>query len=471
MKYILLIASVLIFSWNSYGQIEKSANLVINPGFEQMDSYGKLPSGWKLVFPRQEIAPPFTSGTEMVHAGKRSACLSSAGNRGTFGFITTKINVNVSGKKDFKLQNTVGDTAFLSDDSYLISGYFTTSGISFPERNIRMKISWLDEKGDEIFTEFVSQINKEGAWYHISELKRAPFNSSAMSINLILQWTESGSVYWDDISVSKAPSVNNLTIRAASAASWPKYPSTTEKNLQFYSDLINGAGKREADIVCLGEGITMVSTGKTFADVAETVPGPSTKILGEAAKKAHAYVIAGLYERDGSLIYNTAVLIDRDGRVAGKYRKTHLPQTEVEGGLTPGDDYPVFKTDLGMIGIEICYDNFFPEVTGNLARNGARMIFCPIWGDIRGMNTEWSTAARARAIDNSVWFISSMYEPWGSMIIDPNGRILAESEKSGGFIISPINLNMRTLEKWLSVRNYGEWQNLFRQERRPETYK
>jgi predicted amidohydrolase len=180
--------------------------------------------------------------------------------------------------------------------------------------------------------------------------------------------------------------------------------------------------------------------------------------------------VAGIYEREGSLIYNTAILIDRQGNVAGKYRKVHLPQTEVEGGLTPGEEYPVFKTDFGTIGIEICYDNFFPEEAKSLMLNGAEIILLPIWGDIRGNDYEWDIVARARAIDNSAFLVASMYDGKGSLISDPNGRILQNSDKSEGLITAVIDLNNRTFERYLSVKAFGEWRNLMPQERRGDTY-
>ena len=156
-------------------------------------------------------------------------------------------------------------------------------------------------------------------------------------------------------------------------------------------------------MILLPEGITVVGTGKSFADVAETVPGPTTQRLGELARKHNSYIVAGLYEREGPAIYNTAVLIDREGNVAGKYRKVQLPYEEIEGGLTPGNDYPVFQTDFGTVGLMICYDSQFAEPAQALAGRGAEIIFMPIWGGIE-------TLARARAIENKVFLVSSGYD-------------------------------------------------------------
>ena len=115
-------------------------------------------------------------------------------------------------------------------------------------------------------------------------------------------------------------------------------------------------------------------------DVAEPIPGPATKRLGEAAQKNKIWVVAGLTERVGDIVYNTAVLLDRQGRVAGKYRKTHLPREEWKEGVRPGQEYPVFDTDFGRVAIQICYDWFFPEPAAIFALKGAEIILCPDLG-------------------------------------------------------------------------------------------
>ena len=188
------------------------------------------------------------------------------------------------------------------------------------------------------------------------------------------------------------------------------------------------------------------------------------------ARRYKLYVVAGIYERDGPAVYNTALLIDREGKVAGKYRKIHLPETEVSGGLTPGKTYPVFKTDFGTIGIQICYDYTFPEAARSLVLQGAEIILLPIWGDVRGDGYEWDIVARARAIDNAVYLVASNYSNKRSFIINPNGRILADTGGESGMVMAEIDLDARTFERWLSVGSYGEWKNLFPRERRNETY-
>ncbi len=141
----------------------------------------------------------------------------------------------------------------------------------------------------------------------------------------------------------------------------PDRTASAAESVERFAALIDAAVPPGTDVILLPEGITVVGTGKTYAEVAESVPGPSTERLGQLARKHKAWLAAGIYEREGKVLYNTSVLLDREGRVAGKYRKVYLPREELERGLTPGNEYPVFQTDFGTVGMMICYDVFFPD--------------------------------------------------------------------------------------------------------------
>ncbi|MEM2146528.1 MAG: carbon-nitrogen hydrolase family protein, partial [Candidatus Jordarchaeaceae archaeon] len=117
----------------------------------------------------------------------------------------------------------------------------------------------------------------------------------------------------------------------------------------------------------------------------------------EKAKKYKAYICGCFYEREGDFAFNTAVLIDRKGRLVGKYRKTHPYWPEEPEGVSPGDDFPVFDTELGKIGIIICYDSWFAETSRILGLKGADIILFPNAGYERKL-------IPARAIDNNVYF-------------------------------------------------------------------
>ena len=135
------------------------------------------------------------------------------------------------------------------------------------------------------------------------------------------------------------------------------------------------------------------------------------------------------------------MLIDRAGKLVGKYRKVYLPREEVEGGLTPGSEYPVFRTDFGTVGLMICYDVFYADPARALALRGAEMILMPIWGGDE-------TLAKARAIENKVFLVASGYDH-PTYIMDPDGERLAQARQRGEAAIATIDLNRRYLDPFL----------------------
>jgi predicted amidohydrolase len=137
-------------------------------------------------------------------------------------------------------------------------------------------------------------------------------------------------------------------------------------------------------------------------------------------------------------VYNVAVLIGPDGKVAGKYRKVSLPRSEIDGGITPGSDYPVFSTRFGRVGMMVCYDGFFPEVARELSNRGAEIIAWPVWG----CNP---LLASARACENHVYLVSSTYmapsDGWMlSAIYGHDGNPLAKATEWGSVVVADVDL-------------------------------
>jgi predicted amidohydrolase len=237
--------------------------------------------------------------------------------------------------------------------------------------------------------------------------------------------------------------------------------------MKLWCEQIDTAGKLGLDIVCLGEVISIVGTGCSVKDCAEPIPGSCTKQLGEAARRNHIWVVAGLTEKDGDIVYNTAVLLDRQGHLGGTYRKVHLPREEWKKGVRPGDTYPVFDTDFGKIAIQICYDWFFPEAATIFALKGAEIIFAPTWGntlpDENGcVNGE--SVFRVRARDNGVYMVPSVYSG-NSLVIDPMGRILANNAGKTGVVWAEVDLNRRECLDWV-----GYWRSIGPRHRMMQTY-
>ena len=134
---------------------------------------------------------------------------------------------------------------------------------------------------------------------------------------------------------------------------------------------LNQAASFHPDIACLPE---------MFSNRApEPVPGPVTEKLAAWAREHSSYVIFGLRTKKGGIIYNTAVLMDRKGQIIGQYNKIHPTDGELKDGTTPGEDVgpPVFKTDFGTIGIQICFDVNWREEWRHLKEQGAQIVFWP----------------------------------------------------------------------------------------------
>ncbi len=162
---------------------------------------------------------------------------------------------------------------------------------------------------------------------------------------------------------------------------------TIPDNIRKAAKLIDIAALDRPDIICLPElfGSLWVPNDRA-ADVAEPVPGPTTDMAAGKARKYGTYIICPLYEKRGDLVYNSAVVIDRQGQVVGVYEKRHpvtssFDFTQFETGVTPGQELKVFDLDFGRIGILICFDINWPGDWARLKEMGAEVVFWPSAAD------------------------------------------------------------------------------------------
>lgn len=200
------------------------------------------------------------------------------------------------------------------------------------------------------------------------------------------------------------------------------------------------ARKQEAELIIFPE---LSLTGYTLKDkvyeLAETIPGPSTEKIARIAKENNLYIIFGapeLSEKAQAILYNTAVLVGPEGYI-GKYRKMHLPNHSVfeeKRYFRPGYKTGVYKTRLGRIGLIICYDIFFPEITRLIRLEGADFTVC-ISASPSTRRSFFEILTAARAIENTMFLayvnlvgIEEGLQFWGgSRLIAPNGNVIAKA--------------------------------------------
>lgn len=194
---------------------------------------------------------------------------------------------------------------------------------------------------------------------------------------------------------------------------------------------------------------------KRFNETAEPLDGPYIARFKKLADELNVHLIVGFLERDGDKMFNTAALLGPDGKLVGRYHKTHFAQGyDVNPpGYFPGDEYPVFDIGSLKVGIMICFDRQVPETARQLALNGADLIACPSYGG----KGDWNTRImQVRAYENQAWV--TFTHPEQSLIIDNNGKLLDEVSKDQ-IVLRDIDLTH--LEKTrVAFKN-----------RRPQTYK
>ncbi len=228
-------------------------------------------------------------------------------------------------------------------------------------------------------------------------------------------------------------------VTVASVSTKPSFSPDTDMDqlLNEAAHYARRARQMGADILAFPEIYPQIGSEKQQAEAAEELPGPTTQRMMTEAKKLGMYLIWPLYAQEGDQVFNAAVLIDRDGEISGIYHKMHPTVTEIEGGIRPGTDAPVFDTDFGKIGMAICYDLNFRDIMTGLKTNGAEVIFFS--SAYRG-----GLQVRAWAFELGCYIVSAIMTDLGQ-IVDLTGRQLTESYFTQPVVARDINLNRRLL--------------------------
>lgn len=353
--------------------------------------------------------------------------------------------------------------------AYAIDALCKTENLQSPYRSVIMRMTWT-KAGKPLPEETMMLVRgpvaAEGK-LKFQDVLVAPKDADAGRLSLELKWPQGGSVCWERVSVRPTKPPPPRIVKIGTVYLRPSN-STPERNMDLFCEQIDAAGQLGLDIVCLPEKFTKVGTTKNDAQLAKPIPGPDSERLGAAAKRNHLWVVASLSELDGGRLYNTGVLLDRNGELKGKYRKVHLPLGEWKSGVVPGNEYPVFETDFGKVAIQVCYDWFFPEIAGIWGLKGVEIVFAPTWGttfpDEPGRLDGGETVFRLRAFDNGIYLVPSVYDG-NSMVINPLGRILASSMGKTGVFWCEVDLSLRE-----PTPDFGHWRAIVPRDRMPDTY-
>jgi N-carbamoylputrescine amidase len=269
-----------------------------------------------------------------------------------------------------------------------------------------------------------------------------------------------------------------------------------QRNLDKALTRIEEAAARGAKVICLQE----LFRSRYFCqseeagnfDLAEPIPGPSTEALSAVAAARKVVVVGSLFERRTEGIYhNTAVVLDADGRLAGRYRKMHIPDDPhyyEKFYFTPGDlDFTAHRTAHATVGALVCWDQWFPEAARLVALAGAQIVFYPTaigWerGEVevvrRRQLQAWETVQRGHAIANGMFVAvanrvgaEDSLEFWGnSFVVDPFGEVIAHAGAGAEeILIADCNLGLieETRRNWPFLRDrridaYGDLLRRFR---------
>ena len=246
---------------------------------------------------------------------------------------------------------------------------------------------------------------------------------------------------------------------------WPA--DTIDERINDILKRMENAYVFQPDLICLPETFqtSWVREEPELEDYAEdeSKPGPVTGLIAEEAKKQNCYIVCPLVTHNNGRYYNSAVLINRKGEIDGVYHKAHLVPSEIEkGNLTPGTlEPPVFNTDFGKLGMQICYDANWFDTWEHLKQGGAEIICFP-------SQAPFINVLKYHAWINQAYIISSTGE--GARIIDITGDELAKSGQFERWVCKTINLDKVLLHVWPYIRKVKDIRNKYRQKVNIEIY-
>ena len=390
---------------------------------------------WKAESPRDEIRPEFKFEND------QSLVIRADNRDGLNGWWTADLPVESGMTYRFSVRRRVaGMTAEQARRAATVRIIWLSSEGKNVTRDEPSQATYQPGSCPRAEPEFPADVRTEDNWTWVEGTYHVPQEATTAHVELHFRWGPPQSqIEWRDVRLQQIPTPQPRTVQLATIHFQPRGGKTPQEKREKFAPLIEQAAGQGADLIVLPETLTFFGTGLTYVECAEPVPGPSTEYFGRLAEQHRTHIVAGLLERDKHLVYNVAVLLGPDGKIIGKYRKVTLPRGEIEGGITPGSEYPVFETSFGKVGMMICYDGFFPEVARELTKNGAEVIAWPVWGCNPMLGA-------ARACENHVYVVSSTYTDVSSDwmitgIYGRDGKVLSQAKEWGSVALLEVDLN------------------------------
>ena len=239
-------------------------------------------------------------------------------------------------------------------------------------------------------------------------------------------------------------------------------PTVADKmeNVRTVKTYLEKIKDENPDFVILPEMFCCPYQTENFPIYAEKEGGPVWQQLSGYAKQYGIYLIGGsMPEKDAEgNVYNTSYIFDREGKQIGKHRKVHLFDIDVKGGqtfkesdtLTAGDSDTVFDTEFGKMGVMLCFDIRFPELSRMMVNDGARIVFVPAAFNMTTGPAHWELSFRTRALDNQIYMVgcapardvSAGYISWGhSIVTDPWGRVIDMLDEKKGILLAELDMD------------------------------
>jgi predicted amidohydrolase len=352
-------------------------NLIANGAFN-VGAAGGLPQGWTVVAPNPALSPRFERVSDS--SGRQGLQATGNGRDECFGYVCHPVR-------------------FTNGSTYRFRVRLRTEGLDDLNRHLVHGV--FGPFNDGIFV-----YHKAGPMVVGDARFPAPAGGDG-EVRLYFRFSPKGRVRWEQVSIQECPPILPRLVKVA--CSWGG------GDREHWERWLDAAGREWADVALLPE----MFNGKGPKD-AEPMTGPAARLLADKARQWRMYVSGSFYEKRGDLTFNTAPFYDRSGQLVGTYEKVQVYDPEEDDGVSPGRRFPVFDTDFGRVGILICYDSWFPEMTRLLAYRGAELVLLPNAGYFMGLMP-------ARAADNGVGMVvSSLGNPAG--VWDSGGAMAGEPE-------------------------------------------